>query len=82
MADYLLMSENTDRLLGSYDSEDEALRDVARGVHYHRGDLTTARHLVLQRKRGRGQMDEIVGGGEDLARRAIARFPEPERQSA
>jgi len=81
MATYRLVNVHAASLVGTYDTEDEALADVARSVRHNGGKLQSAKHIALQ-VHVPGQADEPVDSGESLARRALERFPEPHRRSA
>lgn len=78
---YRLVNVHAASLVGTYDTEDAALADVVRSVRLARGRLQSVKHIVLQ-VHVPGQLDEPLGSGEDLARRALERFPEPKGQSA
>lgn|GEM_PF-5385230 len=75
---YLLFSGATERLLGVYETELQALRDVAKGLAVH--GPGSAQHLRLQREVP-GEVDAIVAEGEELEVRA-ARAATQERRSA
>jgi hypothetical protein len=78
---YRLVNLHAASLVGTYDTEDDALADVARSIRHNGGKLQSAKHIALQ-LHVPGQPDEPLGSGEDLARRALNRFPEPQRRSA
>ncbi len=73
VSNYRLFNDRSANLVGSYDTEEEALQAVAEGVRHH-GTIGSARHLTLQRHIP-GRADEPVASGEALPRRAIERFP-------
>ena len=81
MASYRLVNLHAASLVGTYDTEDEALADVARSIRHNGGKLQSAKYMALQ-VHVSGEPDEPLESGEDLARRALERFPEPERRSA
>ena len=70
---YLLFSAPTSNLLGSYETEEEALDAVTKGLRAH--GPGSAGHLVLQRTAGRAP-DVPVAAGAKLERLALARLPE------
>lgn len=81
MASCRLVNLHAASVVETYDTEDEALAAVARSVRHNGGKLQSAKHMAL-RVHVSGQPDEPLGSGGDLARRALERFPEPERRSA
>jgi len=76
LASYRLVNLHAASLVGTYDTEDEALAAVARSVRHGDGKPKSAKHIALQ-VRVPGQPDQPLDSGEDLARRALERFPWP-----
>ncbi|MHB8620790.1 MAG: hypothetical protein ACYDAG_14660 [Chloroflexota bacterium] len=81
MATYRLVNVHAASLVGSYDTEDDALADVARNVRRNGGKPQSAKHIALQ-VHVPGEPDAPLDSGESLAHRALEHFPEPRRRSA
>ncbi|MHB8619879.1 MAG: hypothetical protein ACYDAG_09945 [Chloroflexota bacterium] len=77
---HFLFNIHARSLLGSYETEDEALQDVSKGVAFNGRGRTG--HLLLTCDAG-GGTTERVAGGRDVERLALSRFPvEQHRRSA
>ena len=69
---YQLVRTTTENSLGWYETEDDALQEVANEVDAVGADRA-ARNTALHRVTAEG--DELVAEGQALVRRAVARFP-------
>jgi len=75
MGDYLLVNDRAERVMGVYDTKDDALRAVADGIRHH-GSAKAAHNLTLQIQRRGGKLpDEPIASGAALAKLALDRFP-------
>jgi hypothetical protein len=84
MGKFRLVNLRASGLIGSYETEDDALREVAESIRYHHGDLKVTRNIALQVDDPSGPGDRPLAEGLALGRRALDRFPEAEsrRRSA
>lgn len=73
MAAYQLANSRSSNSLGWYDSEDDALRDVARDVQ-RLGAAKAGADLALYHVIDGGHI-EVVSREQDLVHRALERFP-------
>jgi hypothetical protein len=78
VAKFRLINVRSANLIGSYDDEDDALKDIADGIRHHHGKLDAAKNLALQRTHP-GYPDEPLDEGIGLAERALERFPHPDQ---